>query len=91
MWTCPKCGYEDSISHEGERRVPLLDVPRCPQCYGKFVQGMLKDLREVEDDLSEWERDFVKSLEYQWGYKQSLSDKQLLKLNSIWEVRYAKR
>ncbi len=42
-----------------------------------------------ESKLSEWEKEFVKSVRTYWGKNKKLSDKQKKRLRELWEKTHA--
>lgn len=46
---------------------------------------MIKDCEEREEKLSDWERNFVQSLRERVDKNLSLTDRQIEKLNQIWD------
>lgn len=49
------------------------------------IEKMLEDCKAAESKLSDWERGFISSVSEQFINKGKLSEKQLDKLQSIWE------
>ena len=50
-----------------------------------IVNGLCDELAKDRPKLSEWERNFVISVEDQWRRKRWLSDAQKEKLGQIWD------
>lgn len=49
------------------------------------IVDMIRDCMERESRLSDWEREFVQSLDEQLGRGKTVTEKQDEKLTSIWE------
>jgi hypothetical protein len=49
------------------------------------IERMLEDCEQRSPKLSDWETDFIDSLSVQIGRGHSLTDKQIEKLEQVWE------
>jgi hypothetical protein len=50
-----------------------------------MVEALCDELAQDKPKLSEWERNFIISIEEQWRNRRSLSDKQKEVLGKIWD------
>ena len=51
------------------------------------IQGVIDGLLDLEDSLSEWELSFVESVAEQYKEKGTLTQKQISKLNEIYDKK----
>lgn len=62
-----------------------VDIERVPLPRNKQIDKMLSTLDKVEDDLSDWEKDFVYDLTIRFTQDKKLTDRQFERLEEIYK------